>query len=98
MRFVQRGGERQASIDVHDAYGSVRPTRADHAVANAHVSHHPRPRDRRFLELRDGQARTSVQAEAALRPDRADQTKDSRAAPAFTVILKGESVDRRFRT
>ena len=64
VRLVLRGDQRQAPPHVHDADGRPSRGRAGHRHADAVLPDHPRPRHRRLVQLRDGQAGPGASARA----------------------------------
>ena len=58
VRFVQRGGQRAAAADVHDAHVDLRAGRDDHGHPAAGLPGRPRPGHRRVLQLRRRRARS----------------------------------------
>ena len=64
VRLVQRRGQRPAEPHLQDAPLGLRPGRADHGRADAGLPAHPRPRDRRVVELRGQQVDPALQPPA----------------------------------
>ena len=65
VRFVQRGDQRTAAADVHDADVDLRADRDHHRHPAADLPGDPRPRHRRGVQLHEGPRDPGVRAAAA---------------------------------